>query len=63
MRLNASKLADAEQRRANTAKELQDTYQSLWRAQHKADINLQIMMVSLIWAFISTGFLVYGLHT
>ena len=60
-RFAAAKVTDTEQRRAATAKELQGVYQSLWRAESKADLNLQLMVAAFIWAFISTGFLVYTL--
>jgi len=60
-RLNAKNLDELEQKRLSVSRELQDVYQSLWRAQSQADFNLQWLIVSLVSFFIIFGYLVYTL--
>ena len=60
-RADAVKVDETEQKRLAIARELQATYQGLWRAQNQADLNLQFMILALVVGFISMGALVYFL--
>ena len=60
-RLNIKNLDELEQKRVTVTKELQDVYQSLWRAQSQADLNLQGMIVFAVAFFIMLAYSVYTL--